>query len=154
MDTRGTDKIQFRHFQSFLEKNYIFWFPCCSTREDLFIDASSTNVGLILTKLGRFLFSGYGHSGYGRNSISSISKFLKKIHIFWFPCCSTRKDISIDVSFTNVIPILTKPGWFLFSGVQTDRQTDGQTDRQTDTVLESSCRNMSVRKQFQLKAQN
>ena len=49
------------------------WFPCCSTREDLSVDVSITYVGLILTKPGRFLFS-----GYRRNSISSISNFLKK----------------------------------------------------------------------------
>ena len=36
---------------------------------------------------------------------------------------------------------------FLFSGY-------GQMDRQTDTVLESSYRNMSAHKKFQLKAQN
>ena len=28
-------------------------FPCCSTREDLSIDVTITNVGLILTKLRR-----------------------------------------------------------------------------------------------------
>ena len=42
------------------KKNPIFVFPCCSTREDLPIDVSITNVGLILTKLWWFLFSGYG----------------------------------------------------------------------------------------------
>ena len=49
-----------------------FWkkikFLCCSTREDLFIDVSITNVGLILTKLWWFLFSGYGQTdrhGFG-----------------------------------------------------------------------------------------
>ena len=31
--------------------NQIVMFPCCSTREDLSIDVSITNVGLILTKL-------------------------------------------------------------------------------------------------------
>ena len=54
-------------------------------------------------------------------------RFLKEIQIFWFPCCSTREDLSIDVSITNVGLILTKPGRFLFSWYgQTDRQTDGQ----------------------------
>ena len=38
------------------EKNQIFVFPWCSTSEDLSIDVSITNVGLILTKLGRFFF--------------------------------------------------------------------------------------------------
>ena len=42
-------------FQTFFEKkkkkNQIFGFPWSSTREDLSIDVSITNVGLILTKL-------------------------------------------------------------------------------------------------------
>ena len=45
----------------------------------------------------------------------------KKNQIFRFPCCSAREDHSIDVSITNVELILTKPGWFIFSGY-------GQTD--------------------------
>ena len=39
---------------NFFEKNPIFMCPCCSTREDLSIDVSITNVGLILTKLWWF----------------------------------------------------------------------------------------------------
>ena len=31
---------------NFLKKNQIFGIPCCSTREDLSIDVSITNVGL------------------------------------------------------------------------------------------------------------
>ena len=31
-----------------------------------------------------------------------------EIHIFGFPCCSTREDLSNDVSITNVGLILTK----------------------------------------------
>ena len=157
---------------NFLEKISNFWFPCCSTREDLSVVVSITYVGLILTKPGRFLFSAYGNSGYGQNSISSISNFLKKKnHIFGFPWRSTREDLSINVSITNVGLTLTKLGGFLFSGYgqmdrrtdgqtdrrtdrPTDRQTDGRTDRQTDTVLESSYGNMSAHKKFQLKAQN
>ena len=38
-------------FQTFLEKNQILGFPWASSSEDLSIDASITNVGLILTKL-------------------------------------------------------------------------------------------------------
>ena len=53
----------------------IFWFPCCSTREDHSVDSSITNVGLILTKPGHFFFSAYGNSGYGQNSILSILNF-------------------------------------------------------------------------------
>ena len=33
----------------------------------------------------------------------------------WFSCCSTREDLSVDVSITYVGLILTKPGWFRFS---------------------------------------
>ena len=91
------------------KKNQISWFSCCSTREDLSVDVSISYVGLILTKPGRFRFSAYGNSGYGQNSISSISNFLKKKnHIFGFPWCITREDHSIDVSITNVGLILTK----------------------------------------------
>ena len=36
----------------------------------------------------------------------------KKKQIFMFPCCSTREDLSIDVSITIVGLILTKLGWF------------------------------------------
>ena len=69
--------------------------------------------------------------------------FFKKNQISWFRWCSTREDLSIDVSITNVGLILTKPGGFLFSGYG-----------QTDTVFESSNENMSARKKFPLKAQN
>ena len=69
---------------------------------------SITYVGLILTKPGRFFFSAYGNSGYGQNSISSISNFLKNFHISGFPWCSTREDLSIDVSITNLGLIMTK----------------------------------------------
>ena len=96
----------------FEKKNQIFWFLCCSTREDLSVDVSITYVGLILTKPGRFFFSAYGNSGCEQNSISSISNFLKKIHISGFPCCSTREDLSIYVLITNVGLILTKLSWF------------------------------------------
>ena len=94
------------------KKNQIFWFPCCSTREDLSVDVSINYVGLILTKLGRFFFSAYGNSGYEQNSILSTSNFMKKFHISGFPWCSTRENHSIDVSITNVGLILTKLRWF------------------------------------------
>ena len=54
--SQNTSRIQFRTFLR-KKKNQIFWFPCCSTREDLSVDVSITNVGLILTKPGRFFFS-------------------------------------------------------------------------------------------------
>ena len=94
------------------QKNQFFWFLCYSTRKDLSVDVSITNVGLILTKPGRFFFSAYGNLGYGQNSILSISNFLIKFHISGFPWCSTREDLSIDVSITNVGLILTKLRWF------------------------------------------
>ena len=105
-------KVEF-NFKLFWKKNQIFWFPCCSTREDLSVDVSITYVGLILTKPGRFFFfSAYGNSGYGQNSTLSISNFSKKFHISGFQWCSTREDHSIDVSITNVGLILTKLRWF------------------------------------------
>ena len=42
-------------------------------------------------------------------------KKKKKNQISWFSCCSTREDLSIDVSITYVGLILTKPGRFRFS---------------------------------------
>ena len=130
--SQNTNQIQFRTFLKKKKSN--FWFPCWSTREELSVDVSITNVELMLTKPVRFLFSAYGNSGYGQNSISN---FFEKIQIFRLSSCSTLEDLSIYVSFTNVRLILTKPGWFLFSGYgqtdgQTDRRTDRQTDRQTD----------------------
>ena len=68
---------------NFLGKKSNFWFPWCSTREDLSVDVSITYVGLVLTKPGRFLSSAYGNSGYGQNSISLISNFWKKKSHFW-----------------------------------------------------------------------
>ena len=38
-------------------------------------------------------------SKYKSNSISNF--FEKKNQIFWFPCCSTREDLSVDVSTIN-----------------------------------------------------
>ena len=79
-------------------------FPCCSTREDLSIDVSIINVGLILTNLWWFqLFS--------TSQNSNFELFCKKKNqIFGFLCCSTREDLPIDVLITNVGLILTKPG--------------------------------------------
>ena len=101
------------NFDFFFFLNQIFGFPCCSTREDLSIDMSITNVGLILTKLRWF-------QRFSTSQNSNFELFEKKLG---FPCCSTREDLSIDVSITNVGLILTKLWWFLFSGY-------GQMDRQ------------------------
>ena len=78
------------------------WFQLVST---LSIDVSITNVGLILTKLSWFqLFITSQNSNFGH--------FRKKVQFFGFPWCSTREDLSIDVSITNVVLILTKLRWF------------------------------------------
>ena len=111
VDFSSSAQVKF-NFELSWKKKSNFWFPCCSTHEDLSVDVSITYVGLILTKPGRFLFSAYENSGYGQNSISLNSNFLKKIHIFGFPWRSTREDHSIDVSITNVGLILTKLRWF------------------------------------------
>ena len=81
-----SSSAQVKSISNFPEKkNQIFGSHVnCSTREDLSVDVSNTNVGLVLTKPGRFLFSAYGNSGYGQNSISSISNFLKKITFLGF----------------------------------------------------------------------
>ena len=56
-------KSQNSNFELFWKKNQIFGFPWCSTREDFSIDVSITNVGLILTKLWWYLFSGVRTDG-------------------------------------------------------------------------------------------
>ena len=99
-------KYQSNSISNFFEKkkNQIFWFPCCSTREDHSIDVSITNVGLISTKLRWFqLFV---------KSQNSNFELFKKNQIFGFPWCSTSENFSIDVSITNVGLILTKLRWF------------------------------------------
>ena len=136
-----------RIFMSFCYLNFMkftfFGFPCCSTREDFSIDASVTKVWLILTKLRWFqLFS--------TSQNSNFELFKKNIQILGFSWCSTREDLSIDVSITNVGLILTKLWWFLFSGHgHTDRQTDRQTGFWNPHM--ETCRHT---KKFQLKAQN
>ena len=125
-------------FQTFLKKIKIFGFPLCSTREDLSIDASITNVGLILTKLRSFQL-------FVKSQISNF--FGKKFKFFGFHCVVLVKTFPLMYQITNVELILTKLRGFLFSGC-------GQTDGRTDTVLESSYGNMSAHKKFQLKAQN
>ena len=133
-------KVKIRISNFFEIKNQSFGFPCCSTRQDLSIDVSITIVRLILTKLRWFQL-------FVKSQNSNFELFWKKNPIFGLPWCSTREDLSIDVSITNVGLILTKLWWYLFSGC-------GQTDGQTDTDLESSYGNMSAHKKFQLKAQN
>ena len=107
-------KSQNSNFELFWKKYQILGFPSCSTREDLFIDVSITNVGLILTKLRWFQ-----HFSTSQNSKFELFWKKKKKKKFGFPCCSTREDLSIDVSITNVGLILTKLRLFqLFSTSQ------------------------------------
>ena len=95
-------KSQNSNFELFWKKNQIFGFSWCSTREDLSIDVSITNVGLILKKLRWFQL-------FVKSQNSNFELFWKKKNqIFGFPWCSTREDLSIDVSITNVGLILTK----------------------------------------------
>ena len=101
-------KYKSNSISNFFEK-IKFLVPWCSTLENLSTDISITNVGLISTKPGQFLFSAYGKSGYRQNSISN---FFEKNQILGFPWCSTRKNLSIDVSITNVGLIVTKLRWF------------------------------------------
>ena len=109
-ECRFTDKF-FHSLATLILWNLQFGFSGCSTREDLLIDASITNVGLILMKLRWFqLFSTSQNAS--QNTISNFYKkkhfFEKKNRIFRFPCCSTYEDLSIDALITNVQLILIK----------------------------------------------
>ena len=108
--SQNTSRIQFR---TFLKKNQIFWFSCCSTYSwRPFRWRINCLCRTDIDKARAIFFSAYGNSGYRQNSISSISNFLKNFHISGFPWCSTREDHSIYVSITNVGLILTKLRWF------------------------------------------
>ena len=85
-------------FQTFLKKNRISGFPWCSTREDLSIDVSITNVGDSRTDIDETKVI----SALRQKSKFEFQTFLKKNRISGFPWCSTREDLSIDVSITNV----------------------------------------------------
>ena len=62
----------------FEKKNHIFWFPCCSTREDLSVDVSITYVGLILTKLARAIFFSRHSETRGTDRIQ-----FRQFRTFW-----------------------------------------------------------------------
>ena len=80
--SQNTSRIQFRTFLR--KKNRIFWFPCCSTREDLSIDVSITNVGLILTKPGRFFSRHTETRGTDRIQFRQFRTFWKIITFLGF----------------------------------------------------------------------
>ena len=88
------------NFKLFWEKNQIFGFPCCSTREDLSIDVSITNVGLILTKLWRFLFSGYGQTDAVLESSHGNMSAHKKLK-FKFSTQSSKLVVSCRLLMTS-----------------------------------------------------
>ena len=52
------------------------------------------------------------HLANCKNTRVSILKYSFKIFFGGFPCCSTREDLSIDVSITIVGLIMTKLRWF------------------------------------------
>ena len=87
-------------------------FPCCSTLEDLSIDVSIIQCRADIDEAKII-------SALCLKSKFEFRTSLKKVQIFGFPCCSTREDLSIDESITNVGLILTKLRLFqLFSTSQ------------------------------------
>ena len=72
-------EFNFVDFQLF-EKNSHFWVSMVS-REDLSIDVSITNVGLILTKLRWFIFSGYGQTDRNLESSHGNMSAHKKFQL-------------------------------------------------------------------------
>ena len=55
-------------------------------------------------------------SKYKSNLISNF--FEKKNQIFWFPSCSTREDLSVDVSITYVGLIFDETRAIFFLGIR------------------------------------
>ena len=106
-----------------------------STREDLSIDASISYYCRTDIEEARMIFA------LRHKSKFNFELFWKKNQILVFPCSSSREDLSIDVSNTNVGLILTKLGWCPFS------EYDRQMDRQ-NTISKSSHGNMSAHKNF------
>ena len=80
--SQNTSRIQFRTFLK--EKNQIFWFPCCSTREDLSVDVSITYVGMILTKPGRFFSRHTETRGKDRIQFRQFRTFWKNFTFLGF----------------------------------------------------------------------
>ena len=124
-------------FWTFLKKKSNFWVSDCSTREDLSIDVSITNVGLILTKLRLFqLFSTSQNSNFELFWKKKSIFLVSMVYYSWRPfhwCinyqCRTDIDEAMVISFLGV---RTDGQTDRRTDRQTDGQTDGQTDRQTD----------------------
>ena len=117
-------------FQTFLKKKSLGFHVEVLVKTLPLMNGSITNTGLILTKLRWFqLFS----TSKKKKQVKIRFRALKKIRIFAFSCCSTHKDLSIDVSITNVGLILTKLWWFLCSGY-------GQTDTRFWNPHMETCR--------------
>ena len=70
--SQNTSRIQFRTFLK--KKNQIFWFPCCSTREDLsrwcINYLCRTDIDEARAFGMHFFFSAYGNTGYGHNFVN------------------------------------------------------------------------------------
>ena len=78
-------------FRTFLEKIQILGFSWCSTRDDLSIDVSIINVGLILTKLW-CLYSNFAH---GQATIKYLLHFLHVSEIYCFTTLFKKKSVTI-----------------------------------------------------------
>ena len=119
---RRKSKFEFRTFLK--KKNPIFGFPWRSTREDLSLDVSITNVGLILTKLRWFQL-------FVKSQISNFKLFWKKkIKFLVF------HGVVLVKTFPLMYQLLIKDWYWRsyddFFSRGADRQTDGRTNRQTD----------------------
>ena len=95
----------------------IFGFPCCSTWKPF--HWCINNYCYCRTDIGESTVI----SALQHKSKFNFDLFWKEKKFFGLPWYSTREDLSIDVSITNVGLILTKLGWFLGYG-QTDRWKD------------------------------
>ena len=108
--SQNTSQIQFRNF---FEKKFKFFgsHVVVATREDLSVDVSITNVGLMLTKPGRFFSRHTETRGTDRIQFRQFRTFWKFFTFLGFHGV-ILEDYYIDVSITNVGLILTKLRWF------------------------------------------
>ena len=101
------------NFDIFWKENQFFGFSCCSTREDLSIDISFNTVGLILTKLRRFLFSGYGQTD--RRMDGQTDGHADRQTRFWnshMETCRHTKIFNSKLKISSYLSIvICIPGW-------------------------------------------